>query len=151
VAATTRATLAFRPNGDPGSRLFSLWVATSIFLLPVAWDYDLTLMLIPFALIALAAARGKASRRTIATVIISYAVLVWWEFVSQSANEGGFYSMVAAYLAAYWFATDQPEYKAGAIWLLPVQLWRRIASPAWVSAAPLADSLARKPQPQPVP
>jgi Glycosyltransferase family 87 len=134
MAATTRATLAFPPNGDRGSRLFSLWVATSIFLLPVAWDYDLTLMLIPFALIALAAARGKASRRTIATAIISYAVLVWWEFVAQSANEGGFYSMLAAYLAAYWFATDQPGRNAGPIWSLPVQLWRRITLPAQASA-----------------
>jgi Glycosyltransferase family 87 len=130
VAATTRVTLAFPPNGDPGSRLFSLWVATSIFLLPVAWDYDLTLMLIPFALITVAAAGRQVSRRTIAMAIISYVVLVWWEFVARSANEGGFYSMLAAYLAAYWFATDQPGYNAGAIWLLPVRLWRRITLPA---------------------
>jgi hypothetical protein len=130
VAATARVTLAFPADGDPGSRLFSLWVATSIFLLPVAWDYDLSLMLIPFALISIAAARGQVSRRAIAMAMASYAVLVWWEFAAHSGNEGGFYAMVAAYLAAYWFAIDQPGFDAGPIWLLPVQLWRRIASPA---------------------
>ena len=130
VIATTRVTLAFPPNDDPGSRLFALWVATSIFLLPVAWDYDLTLMLIPFALIAVAAPRGQVSRRTIVMAIVSYTSLLWWEFVAHSGNEGGFYSMLAAYLTAYWFATDHPEHNAGSICLLPLQLWRRISSPA---------------------
>jgi hypothetical protein len=130
VIATTRATLAFPPNDDPGSRLFALWVATSIFLLPVAWDYDLTLMLIPFALIAVAAPRGQVSRRTIVMAIVSYTSLLRWEFVAHSGNEGGFYSMLAAYLTAYWFATDHPEHNAGSICLLPLQLWRRISSPA---------------------
>ncbi len=131
VIATTRVTLAFPPNDDPGSRLFALWVAATVVLsLPVVVDYDLTLMLIPFALIAVAAPRGQVSRRTIVMAIVSYTSLLWWEFVAHSGNEGGFYSMLAAYLTAYWFATDHPEHNAGSICLLPLQLWLRIGSPA---------------------
>ena len=133
LAATARATLMHPPNEDPDSRLFSLWVAASIFLLPVAWDYDLTLMLIPFGLIAIAAVRGEASRRTSTMAVISYVTLVWWEFVAHSANEGGFYSMLAAYLAAYWFATDQPGRTVCPIWSLPAQLWRRIVPTAYAT------------------
>jgi energy-converting hydrogenase Eha subunit E len=79
LAGTTLATLALPAREDPDSRIFSLWVATAVFLLPVAWDYDLTLMLIPFSQLAVVAARGEASRRAIAMAVLSYALLIWWE------------------------------------------------------------------------
>jgi hypothetical protein len=108
LTATALATLALPESDDPDSRIFSLWVATAVLVLPVAWDYDLTLMLIPFAQLAVVAARGAASRRAIAMAVLSYTLLVWWEYVALSANEFGFFSMVAAYLSAYWLAVDQP-------------------------------------------
>ncbi len=108
LAASCRATLMLPAETDPDHRLFSLWVATAICLLPVAWDHDLTLMLIPFAQLAVVGARREASRRAIAMAIISYLLLVWWKYVALSDNEGGFLSMLAAYLSAYWLATDQP-------------------------------------------
>ena len=94
---------------DPDYRLFSLWVATAVILLPIAWDYDLVLMLVPFSQLAIVAARHEASRRAIAMAIVSYLLLIWWEYVALSANEFGFFSMLTAYLSAYWLATDQPD------------------------------------------
>jgi len=58
LAATTKVTIALTPRDDPDSRVFSLWVATAVFVLPVAWDHDLVLMLIPFSVLAVVASRG---------------------------------------------------------------------------------------------
>jgi hypothetical protein len=132
LAVTTRATLMVPAHeNDPGNRLFSLWVATAILLLPVAWDYDLTLMLIPFAQLTILAVRGEASRRAIAMAVVSYLLLVWWEYFAQSGNEGGFLAMVAAYLSAYWLATDQPASSAIPFRALPTQLIERLRVPAF--------------------
>lgn len=117
VTMTVGATLVFEEKSDPGWRVFSLWVATSIFLLPVAWDYDLTLMLIPFVQLARAAARGEASRRAVLMAAGSYVLILLWECVighvppsatvlRATIGEGGFFSMLTAYVAAYWFAVD---------------------------------------------
>jgi len=46
LLTTARATLAQPAGCDPDSRIYSLWVVTSIVLLPVVWDYDLTLLLL---------------------------------------------------------------------------------------------------------
>lgn len=126
LATSCRATLMVPRQEDLDSRLFSLWVATAIFLLPVAWDHDLTLMLIPFAQLAIVASRGEASRRAIAMAVASYILLFWWEYVANSANEGGFFSMVAAYLSAYWLATDQPGRSPIPLSALPTQLIERL-------------------------
>ena len=40
--------------------------------------------------------------------VLSYLLLIWWEYVAFSANEFGFFSMLAADLSAYWLAADQP-------------------------------------------
>jgi Glycosyltransferase family 87 len=126
LAASCRATLGIPPQEDFDCRLFSLWVATAIFLLPEAWDHDLTLMLIPFAQLAVVAARGEASRRAIAMAVLSYALLVWWEYVALSGNELGFFAMLTAYLSAYWFAVDQPHATQLPIHAIPAELWRRL-------------------------
>jgi Glycosyltransferase family 87 len=127
VAATTKVTLALPPQDDPDSRVFSLWVATAVFLLPVAWDYDLVLMLIPFSVLAVAGARGEASRRAIAMAVLSYLLLIWWEYVALSANKFGFFSMLAAYLSAYWLAADQPVAVSVPLISVPGEIWRRLA------------------------
>lgn len=126
LVLTTMATLALPANEDPDSRIFSLWVATAVFLLPVAWDYDLNLMLIPFAKLAVAAARGVASRRAIAMAMLSYGLLVWWEYVALSANEFGFLALLAAYLSAYWLAVDQPGPVRLPLTAMPGAIWRRL-------------------------
>jgi glycosyl transferase family 87 len=126
LAATCRATLVVPERQDPDSRIFALWVATAIFLLPVAWDHDLTLMLIPFAQLAVVAARGAASRRAIAMAVLSYASLFWWEYVAHSANELGFGAMLTAYLSAYWLAVDQPGAVRLPMHAIPSEIWRRL-------------------------
>jgi hypothetical protein len=126
LAATTLATLALPENEDPDARIFSLWVAAAVFLLPVAWDYDLTLMLISFSRLAVVAARGEASRRAIATGVLSYALLVWWEYVSLSDNELGFFAMLTAYISAYWLAVDQPGAVRVPIRSMPAEICRRL-------------------------
>jgi hypothetical protein len=126
LAATTLATLALPEREDPDSRIFALWVATAVFLLPVAWDYDLTLMLIPFSQLTIIAARGEASRRAIAMAVLSYALLIWWEYVALSANEFGFLALASAYLSAYWLAVDQRDAVNFPILEMPAQISRRL-------------------------
>ncbi len=130
LAATCRVTLMVPVEKDPDHRLFSLWVATAICLLPVAWAHDLTLMLIPFAQLAVVGARREASRRAIAMAVISYLLLVWWQYIAHSGNEGGFLSMLAAYLSAYWLATDQPAGSTFPLSTFPARLIHRLLHPA---------------------
>jgi len=125
LITTIRATLA-ADKQDRDSCLFALWVATSIFVLPVAWDYDLVMVLIPFAQLAVVAARGEASRRAIAMAILSYVLLIWWEFIALSQNECGFFSMLTAYLSAYWLAVDQPGAVRLPMRAMPSEIWRRL-------------------------
>lgn len=126
LSATTRATLTLPPADDPDSRLYSLWVATSIVLLPIVWDYDLTLMLIPFAVLILVAARGEASRRAITMAVLSYILLIFWDYLTPTRHECGFLSMLAAYLSAYWLVVDQPRAVAVPIRAMPAEIWRRL-------------------------
>jgi hypothetical protein len=86
----------------------------------------LTLMLIPFSQLAVVAARGAASKRAIAMAVLSYALLVWWEYVALSANEFGFLAMLTAYLSAYWLAVDQPDAARLPIRAVPAEIWRRL-------------------------
>jgi hypothetical protein len=126
LMATIQATLASADKQDPDSRRFALWIATSIFLLPVAWDYDLVLMLIPFAQLAIIAARGDASRRAIAMAIASYLLLIWWEYFALSQNECGFFSMLTAYLSAYWLAVDHRDSVRVPLRRMPTEILRRL-------------------------
>jgi Glycosyltransferase family 87 len=126
LMATIQATLASADQQDRDSRIFALWVATAVFLLPVAWDYDLVLMLIPFSQLAIIAARGEASRRAIAMAILSYLLLIWWEYVALSQNECGFFSMLTAYLSAYWLAVDHHDSVRVPLRRMPNEIWRRL-------------------------
>jgi hypothetical protein len=138
LVVTVRATLALPPGEDPDWRLFSLWIAAAVLVLPIAWDYDLSLMLIPFGQLASAAARGRGSRRSIAMAAASYILIVLWDYkiVPQSSSvysalgaavgDLGFFSMVAAYVSAYWFAVDRPDAVRVSVTALPAEVWRRL-------------------------
>jgi Glycosyltransferase family 87 len=138
LVLSTRATLLNPPDRGCDPRLFSLWVATAIVLPPVSWDYDMTLLILPFAAIAIAARRGEASRRTIAAAIASYLLICLWRFsgIGDAQNVSGLaanllkesasLSLLAAYLAAYWFVVDGPGRVAISFYELPLAGWRRM-------------------------
>jgi hypothetical protein len=151
LMATIRATLGFSANEDPEWRLFSLWIATAVFLQPVAWDYDLTLMLIPFGQMASAAARTRASHRSVAMALASYLLILHWAganpvlspktnpILGMSLAESGFFAMLTAYVSIYWFAVDHPEFDAIAISASPGEIWRRIMGSTSASKCALQD------------
>jgi hypothetical protein len=126
LLTTARATLTQPVGNDPDSRIYSLWVATSIVLIPIVWDYDLTLMLIPFGVLVVVAARGEASRRAIAMAVVSYVLMIFWDYLTPTRFECGFLSMMTAYLCAYWLAVDQPSAVRLPIHSIPAELWHRL-------------------------
>src|SRR5229473_1844428 len=91
LTLTVRATLRLEPGGDTGSSAFSLWLMTSVLLSPTAWVHYLVMALIPFALLADAVDRGRASHRAL------------WIAVAECS----FLSLLMVYVAAYWFVTDR--------------------------------------------
>ena len=137
LTLTTRATLLRRAGDDHELRIFSLWVMTAIILPPVSWDYDMTLILIPFAGIAMAARGGRASYRAIGMAVASYALIAIWRFsgigdtakvsgiVANTVKESASLSLIAAYSAAYWFAIDGAE-ESLPLWQVPSVAWSRI-------------------------
>jgi hypothetical protein len=117
-ALTVSATASAAP--DRGWRAFSLWVPTMILLSPIAEPHYLVLLVVPFAAIAGAAARGEADPRVIYTAIASYVValsrypltllhhyVVGSAAFFRIANQFWFLAAALAYLAAYWLATSQ--------------------------------------------
>jgi hypothetical protein len=124
LAATVRATLASVGRRDEDCRVYSLWIVTSLLVSPIAWHHYLTLLVIPFMQIAIAAAGNRASRRAIWMACASYllacvSVPITFRllahptafqraFPSLSAPllETGFFTLLMGYLAAYWFTVD---------------------------------------------
>ncbi len=116
LAITVRATVR-GAAGDPDSA-FALWVAASVLLAPTAWVHYLVLMLLPFAVVCAEASRGRANRRalwmavaSILTIAISIIIRVRFGPHSTSpllivAAEGGFASLLMAYISAYWLVSD---------------------------------------------
>jgi hypothetical protein len=118
IAGLTVATSSFE---DPDWKLFSLWIVTSVLLSPIAWIYYQVLYIVLFARIASAASAGRASRRAVIMTLVCIATMyvwiligidysnqtnLWWKYV---LSEFGFLSMLTGYIAAYWFATDDPR------------------------------------------
>jgi len=121
LALTVRATLRSHHCGGGGvgvGRAVALWISAAILLAPTAWLHYMVLLLVPFALIAAAAARGEnvshaapvavASYLTIAGAMAAVSVLpdgtsAW---LRLGLEELGSVSMLAAYAAGYWFAVD---------------------------------------------
>ncbi len=137
LSLTTQATLLRPPGDDHELRIFSLWVMTAIILPPVSWDYDMTLILIPFAGIAVAARGGRASYRAIGMAVASYLLIALWRFsgigdtakvsgiVANTVKESASLSLIAAYCATYWFVTDSAE-ESIPLWQVPSVAWSRI-------------------------
>ena len=117
LAFAVKAGLRSRPGRDRDWRLFTLWVVTSIEVLPVSWLNYNTLLFVPFAAIASASCRSSASLRTMWAAMTSY-------FLSLFAFGGLIYTglrflpavvvvaesksvaVMVGYLAAYWFTVD---------------------------------------------
>ena len=116
-ALTISATASASP--DRGWRALSLWMTAMILLSPIAEPHYLVLLVVPFAAIADAAARGAAEPRVIYAAIGSYVVtfsrypltlLHHYNLGSATffwiANQFWFFSIALAYLATYWLATS---------------------------------------------
>jgi len=121
--------------------IFSLWVVTAIVMPPVSWDYDMTLLLLPFACLAAAASQGTATSRAIGMAAASYVLIGIWRFsgigdaqevTGASAillKETASLSLLAAYLAAYWFAADGGTQKLTGLLDVPRVAWQRSFEP----------------------
>ena len=118
TARVTNSRAQIQKGLDP--RAFAQWVVATIVLAPTAWYHYLVLLYIPYALIASAAYAGKASRRAVWMVILSYAIL-WMDiagtlsavvpysaprFVILLLRERASVSLWMAYVATYWFVSD---------------------------------------------
>jgi hypothetical protein len=135
---TVRATLARPAHDDIDLRLFALWIVTALLLPPVSWDYDMTLLLLPFAVLAAAASRAKAGRRAILMALASYLLIGIWRFSGigdaqhvtgighNLLKETASLALLAAYLSAYWLAVDQPGTVRVPIRAMPPEIWRRL-------------------------
>jgi hypothetical protein len=124
LAMTIRATLVGVGRRDDNSRIYSLWIVTSLLVSPIAWHHYLALLVIPFAQIAVAVAQNRASRRALwmavasyllasVTVPITYRLLAHptafqlaFPTLSAPLLETGFFTLLMGYIAAYWFAVD---------------------------------------------
>jgi hypothetical protein len=121
---TLKVTAAKAPLRDTEWRLFSLWITTALMLLPVAWQHDLVVLLMPFLGIASAAVCGRASLRAVAAAVFSYLLptLEWGmrhlstmpdarvaAFVYPVVVEFQVLCLVTAYLSTYWFVTDASD------------------------------------------
>jgi hypothetical protein len=118
LATTIRATLAATRGRDDHTRLFSLWVVTSIILSPIAWDHYMVLLFILFFKLTLAAVEGQADRRSIYMAVGSYlcadfplilsAAGLWpSNWLIMASAENAFVALALAYISAYWLAVSR--------------------------------------------
>ena len=120
LAFTVRATLQHKPGtADRDWRFFSLWVVTSIMILPFAWLNYATMLFVSFALLASAGVRNRASTRAMWAALVSYFLslfafgglvylkpnfpLIWFVLVGESKS----IALMVGYLSAYWFTVDE--------------------------------------------
>src|SRR6266851_2863987 len=97
----------------------TLWVITSVLLSPTAGVHYLVMALIPFALLADAVNRGRASHRALWIAVASYVVVALstsgralfgpqaTSAIAIAVAECSFLSLLMVYVAAYWFVTDR--------------------------------------------
>ena len=117
IAVSNRS--AVSPDSD--SRVFSLWIVTTILLAPTAWLHYLVLLFIPYAQIISATASGRASSRSLRTAVASYFVLTGLFFILDAMHgelphtvvallrEAPFAALALAYVATIWFVLDRRE------------------------------------------
>jgi hypothetical protein len=117
LALGLRATRMHQSGDDRDWRAFSLWVVTSLMLSPTVWLHNLVLLLLPFIQLVSAFSRSRASRHALdmalVSVVLAYLALAsylldlgTYPLLKPSLEECGFGSLLTAYVATYWFATD---------------------------------------------
>jgi hypothetical protein len=118
LASTFRATADLKD--DPRGRSLSLWVATMLILTPVVWLHYLVLLIIPFGMIAVAAAQREVSARVWRFTMLSYCLIVLatpvmstltfrsdiFDWRAGAVAECGFLALLSAWVAAWRFATE---------------------------------------------
>jgi hypothetical protein len=123
-SVTIRTTIQSASKPDADFRIFSLWIVSSVILSPVAWHHYLVLLIFPSVQIVAAAGLGRGSRRAIWIAAASYALgsisqILDYQLLTQPTSfqllhpsisapilETGFYTLLMAFIAAYWFSVD---------------------------------------------
>jgi len=135
---TIRATLATPSGEDRDWSIFSLWVVTSVLLSPIAWIYYQVFYILLFARMASAASARRLSLRAIIMTVVCLVTMYVWVLVGvfysehtdtlkkYVLSEFGALSMLAGYVSAYWFATDEPGVSPVPLWAMPAEIWRRL-------------------------
>jgi hypothetical protein len=118
LALTFRTTMT--SGDDRDGRSLSLWIATMLLLTPVVWLHYMTLLIIPFGLIAVAAARGEVTAPVWRFAILSYCIIVIttplmstltfrkdiFDWRVGAVAELGFAALLTAWIAAWRFASE---------------------------------------------
>jgi len=139
---TISATLNRPSDKDVDWSVFTLWTITALILSPVVWFHYEVLLLLLFAQIASAASQRRTTLRVVVMSVISPILTLVWVVVGDRygghalrswqhlLSEFGFLSMLAAYVSAYWFVTDEPDAASMPTRSMPGEIWRRFASTA---------------------
>jgi glycosyl transferase family 87 len=121
VVLAIKATSRTIRGRDLDSRTFSLWVVVCMMLSPIAWIHYMVLLLLPFVKIADAANQGRCGPRAAWAMVASYFLIALSIELRAPADaiggpplfvvvsEGAFVSLLLAFIAAYWFASDWPR------------------------------------------
>jgi hypothetical protein len=116
-----RATARGRSDQDRDGRAYMIWVVAAVMLSPVAWIHYMVLLLLPFVKIASAANQGRCSSRSVWAMVASYFLIALSiegrapaEAIGGApllliVSEGAFVSLLLAFIAAYWFASDETQ------------------------------------------
>ncbi len=122
LALTACATLISTQDREHDEYMFSLWVVTAALLSPTAWIHYMVLLILPYAVLAKAAARGRASQPAIVIGVASYVLTQAWAialaaiaFVAPPAilralEQNWFCLMtLLVYLAVFLLAVERPK------------------------------------------
>jgi glycosyl transferase family 87 len=113
LAMTYRTTSLVKDDRDGLS--LALWIATMLILTPVVWLHYLTLLIIPFGLMAAAATRGRITTPGMRFAMLSYCILVMttplmstltfrndiFDWRVRGVAELGFVALISAWIAAW--------------------------------------------------
>jgi glycosyl transferase family 87 len=117
LRATTRAHF----NQDRDGRAYMIWVVTAVVLSPVAWIHYMVLLVLPFIKVASVANQGRCSSRAVRAMVSSYfliALSIEGRAPAEAiggfpllviVSEGASVSLLLAFIAAYWFASDETQ------------------------------------------
>jgi alpha-1,2-mannosyltransferase len=116
-----KATARARSDQDRDERAYMIWVVAAVMLSPVAWIHYMVLLLLPFVKIVSVANQGRCSSRTVWAMVASYfliALSIEGRARAEAAggapllvivSEGAFVSLLLAFIAAYWLASDETQ------------------------------------------